>query len=362
MSGLEQFSLRWNNFHTNLSTGFHDLLKEEQLVDVTLATEGKLIKAHQLVLSVCSPFFRKIFQINPCKHPVVILNINYHDLRDILTFIYQGEVNVRQEDLAGFLKAAELLQIKGLTGDDHKQDTKSHENTSKNLPQNEENNYKKIDNYPIKIEETHQPPVKRPITLPKSPNYVPNFKKKRPSSIPNHYDFKTFNQSQFLNENSADSTSEQRYYTANVIDLQSSIADSNIDENSMKSHIESTPDDISDSENFHIKSEIDVDDTLISNHSSNLESLMSLQEKENGIFYSIDNIREDPVYFHCSLCNKKFVNRYNLKIHMRDKHSPAEQESLTCELCGKTMRNQSCLRVHKYNHRKQTQILNYPLV
>lgn len=302
MSGLEQFSLRWNNFHTNLSTGFHDLLKEELLVDVTLATEGKLIKAHQLVLSVCSPFFRKIFQINPCKHPVVILNINYHDLRDILTFIYQGEVNVRQEDLAGFLKAAELLQIKGLTGDDHvsfifsilkflilysnndlqKQDTKSHENTSK-IPQNEENNYKKTDNYPIKIEETHQPPVKRPITLPKSPNYVPNFKKKRPSSIPNHYDFKqTFNQSQFLNENSADSTSEQRYYTANVIDLQSSIADSNIDENSMKSHIESTPDDISDSENFHIKSEIDVDDTLISNHSSNLEGLMSLQEKENG--------------------------------------------------------------------------------
>ncbi|XP_044732720.1 protein tramtrack, beta isoform-like isoform X2 [Chrysoperla carnea] len=339
MSGLEQFSLRWNNFHTNLSTGFHDLLKEEQLVDVTLATEGKLIKAHQLVLSVCSPFFRKIFQINPCKHPVVILNINYHDLRDILTFIYQGEVNVRQEDLAGFLKAAELLQIKGLTGDDHKQDTKSHENTSKNLPQNEENNYKKIDNYPIKIEETHQPPVKRPITLPKSPNYVPNFKKKRPSSIPNHYDFKTFNQSQFLNENSADSTSEQRYYTANVIDLQSSIADSNIDENSMKSHIESTPDDISDSENFHIKSEIDVDDTLISNHSSNLESLMSLQEKENGK----QDIKKSN--YQCQICNKCFTRRDHLKTHHKNLHGE-DKGPFECYVCSQLYKNSESLRKH----------------
>lgn len=57
--------------------------------------------------------------MNPCKHPIVILkDVGHKELVAILQFMYQGEVNVRQEDLATFLKTAEMLQIKGLTGND----------------------------------------------------------------------------------------------------------------------------------------------------------------------------------------------------------------------------------------------------
>jgi len=65
MADDEQFSLCWNNFNTNLSAGFHESLCRGDLVDVSLAAEGHIVKAHRLVLSVCSPFFRKMFTQMP---------------------------------------------------------------------------------------------------------------------------------------------------------------------------------------------------------------------------------------------------------------------------------------------------------
>jgi broad-like protein len=49
---------------------------------------------------------------------VILKDVNFSDLQAILQFMYRGEVNVRQEDLTNFLKTAEVLKIKGLTGDD----------------------------------------------------------------------------------------------------------------------------------------------------------------------------------------------------------------------------------------------------
>lgn len=60
----DQFSLKWNNFQSNLATGFHDLLQEEMMVDVTLAAEGKFLQAHKIILSVCSPYFKDLFKVS----------------------------------------------------------------------------------------------------------------------------------------------------------------------------------------------------------------------------------------------------------------------------------------------------------
>lgn len=50
------------------------------------------------------------------KYPVLILkDVTYQELRSMMDYMYRGEVNITQEQLGSFLKAAESLQIKGLT-------------------------------------------------------------------------------------------------------------------------------------------------------------------------------------------------------------------------------------------------------
>lgn len=115
--GGGQVCLKWHSFHSHLTTGFKTLWEEDGLVDVTLASDGKCIRAHKLILSACSPFFRDIFKANPCQHPVIILqDTHYQELESLLCFVYKGEVNVEQENLQALFKAAETLQIKGLAG------------------------------------------------------------------------------------------------------------------------------------------------------------------------------------------------------------------------------------------------------
>ncbi|XP_063859194.1 broad-complex core protein-like [Scylla paramamosain] len=109
----QQFCLRWNNHQSNIISVFEQLLQSESFVDVTLAVEGMTLKAHKVVLSACSPYFQAVLASHPDKHPIVILkDVRYTDMRDLLDFMYRGEVSVDQDNLSGFLRVAESLRIK----------------------------------------------------------------------------------------------------------------------------------------------------------------------------------------------------------------------------------------------------------
>uniref|UniRef100_A0A0K8TAL0 Broad-complex core protein n=1 Tax=Lygus hesperus TaxID=30085 RepID=A0A0K8TAL0_LYGHE len=117
MGTNQQFSLRWNNYVNHITQMFDTLREDENLVDVTLCCEGKKLRAHKMLLSACSTYFREIFQDNPCQHPVIIFrNVKFEDLEALVSFMYKGEVKVEQDGLVSFLSTAELLEVKGLTG------------------------------------------------------------------------------------------------------------------------------------------------------------------------------------------------------------------------------------------------------
>lgn len=59
----DHFCLRWNNYQSNMVSELDSLRSDEDLVDVTLSCEGQLLKAHKVILSACSSYFRNVFKV-----------------------------------------------------------------------------------------------------------------------------------------------------------------------------------------------------------------------------------------------------------------------------------------------------------
>ena len=118
MSTTEIFSLKWNDFETNVSKSFVNLRTETQLFDVTLVGQDqKKVSAHRLVLSACSDFFKNIFYSNSHSHPLLYLDgVNSKDINQMLDYMYKGEVKIMQDHLDRFLHISNKFQLEGLLG------------------------------------------------------------------------------------------------------------------------------------------------------------------------------------------------------------------------------------------------------
>jgi len=124
----EKYCLKWNDFTLNLSSAFNELRDDEDFFDITLLTEESEIRCHKLILGACSPHFRAIIKrLSAIQNPAIYLRgVRHEDIKNILEFMYLGEVSVSQADLDSFLSVAQDLCIKGLT----QQDSSSSQNFS----------------------------------------------------------------------------------------------------------------------------------------------------------------------------------------------------------------------------------------
>lgn len=137
MDNSSQLKIRWNNFPLTVSSSLEALRNNGDLVDTSLFCEGRrflvsdtvcfrvemqwicsvtsflfIIKAHRVVLSATSNYFRQIFkEIASPNVAIVLSGLNHQDIDALLTFIYSGEVSLCEPQLASFLKTAETLQV-----------------------------------------------------------------------------------------------------------------------------------------------------------------------------------------------------------------------------------------------------------
>jgi len=115
----EKFCLRWNDYEKNLRNSLRSLKDDNELLDVTLCCEDEQVKAHKVILSACSQFFKNIFCQNVHQHPIVYLKgIKMSHFKSVLDFMYYGDVSVAQSELNPFLAVADDLKVKGLIQND----------------------------------------------------------------------------------------------------------------------------------------------------------------------------------------------------------------------------------------------------
>jgi len=130
----EKYCLKWNDFTSNLSVAFQEMRRDADFFDLTLLTENSEIRCHKLVLGACSSHFRQIIKrlsSQNIPNPAIYLRgVRHEDIKNLLEFMYLGEVNIAHEDLDSFLAVAQDLCIKGLTQDN----STSQNDTSQHTP------------------------------------------------------------------------------------------------------------------------------------------------------------------------------------------------------------------------------------
>jgi len=118
-SEVQGYCLRWNNHHNTLISVLQSLYHSGSFVDVTLASEGKSLQVHRLVLCACSPYFQELLLQHWDKQAIIFLkDVPFTQLKALVDYMYKGEVNIAQDQLSSLLSTAESLQIKGLTDSD----------------------------------------------------------------------------------------------------------------------------------------------------------------------------------------------------------------------------------------------------
>ena len=140
---MDQVRVCWSEFSL-VPKLFNSHRVEERFTDVTLVSEdNQQFKAHKLVLSAGSKYFDQLLEDK--NHPHLMLcmaGISSGDLKNVLDYIYNGEIMVLEEDLQQFLNVASSLKCLGLSISNPENNIQNQNVEAENIEQEEENQEK----------------------------------------------------------------------------------------------------------------------------------------------------------------------------------------------------------------------------
>ena len=112
----EKYQFIWEAFPEHLREFFKELREEGNFADVTLVCDDEIkIVAHKVVLSACSPVFKRLLLNSPQSHPMIELSeIRSSELQAILEFMYSGKTQVFIDRFDHFLSLAQHLRVKSI--------------------------------------------------------------------------------------------------------------------------------------------------------------------------------------------------------------------------------------------------------
>ena len=136
---MDQVRVSWSEFSL-VPKLFNSHRVEERFTDVTLVSEdNQQFKAHKLVLSAGSKYFEQLLEDK--NHPHLMLcmaGITSGDLKNVLDYIYNGEIMVPEEDLQKFLNVASNLKCLGLSISKPENDIQNQNVEAENIEQEQE--------------------------------------------------------------------------------------------------------------------------------------------------------------------------------------------------------------------------------
>ena len=122
---MDKFCLKFNDFQPSVTKSFQRLRHDEEYSDVTLIGDDyQPLRAHKVILSSCSEYFKNVlYSSKNHSNPVLCMEgLIESDLKNVLDFIYNGELKLYPDDLEQFLRISQRLKLDGLTWQDENEE------------------------------------------------------------------------------------------------------------------------------------------------------------------------------------------------------------------------------------------------